>query len=198
MPKVHIIEHPSKRPLWQSGDYPEYKAIYSGAIRAEISKTWDRGGRVLQSHELPKILHLKKKGGLSDAFLSRNRIVIFSERLKDLVESFDPKLHSFFPIEIQHPGGDVVDGNWFILNLTSRKKSVIKSLSGVFQTTDGVSTQFKTSQGPAVFSPNALKGAHIWFEEDFGSERFVSDELMKAIKEHEIKFFKTRTGKINL
>ena len=77
-----------------------------------------------------------------------------------------------------------------------RKKTVLKTLSGVSTIEDGKPTQFRSHLGDAVFGGLALDGAHLWREEDFSTDMFLSETLMAAIKEGGLKVFRTRTGEI--
>ena len=197
MPKVHIFEMSHKRPTFQIGDISLFQEKMGSIEKMyELAGVFRCGNRVLGADEVPQSLILNKKGVLIDIFGTVDGLKIVSSKFRNLLQKYDPDVHQFFEVELLFPKKEKAHGDWYVMNVHAHKKTVLKHLSGVSTTEDGKPTQFRSHLGDAVFGGAALEGAHLWREEDFNSEMFLSEALMTAIKDGGLKVFRTRTGDI--
>jgi len=94
--------------------------------------TWKDGKHKLLPNKLPKKLVLRKTvKNLRDAFRSINGISLVSDSLRDVIETLDPGLHQFFPIQVEFPRGKVVEKKYNVIIVRETKKTIIPELSEV-------------------------------------------------------------------
>ena len=67
----------------------------------------------------------KRRKSMPDGFLSQSSIFVASARAKEIIESFDPGVHQFFPLDVTWRNGDPVGGEWYSFNVYARQDSVV-------------------------------------------------------------------------
>ena len=197
-PKVYIVHQKYSRPNWHpTNEDAEYEAL-DIKDRVAHGRIWSYGLRLLKAGETPKSLTIEKKNTpnqIADIFASSNHLTLVSSRMRDLMTKFDPDLHQYVPVELFYKDGNPVEKDWYILNITARKQSIILPLSDV-RVTSHASVSFRQTQNIALFSPKAIDGVHVWRENSMTNDLFISEDFYKAVKDAGMKFLPTWVGEV--
>lgn len=78
-----------------------------------------------------KVLLKKQAASLPDIFSARSGVRIISERVRQILEAFDPGVHQILPIEAFYRDGSKPDTAYFFLNVTKHLDTVIDEASSV-------------------------------------------------------------------
>ena len=166
------------------------------------------GYRKLTPEETPSQLQMSRRRIIKnypDAFLTQGGAYVVSYRMRALIEKFEPDVHQFFPVKIL----DDADGPLrFLLNVVTRQSSIVEELSSVEQggmhpSPERMSVVPVPRKGVVLgkgeidltFDKRALCGLHLWREQRYSRELFLSDEFVKALKKQKLKFFRPLMGR---
>ena len=134
-----------------------------------------------------------------DVDVTRNTMLI-SERVREVIERFEPSVHQFLPIDIflsprPFEAGDapVARSYWLVAcqsfdavsaEHTNHPRAVVTYPDG--RTTPGI-WRFK-GDAPVVFDHKAIGGRHLWIDLNFVKTEhpFLSNELGRALLELEL------------
>ena len=197
---VHIIEITHGRPYQQDGSYTEFKKRYTDINeRVRFSNLWRDGEGLSQltAEQVPKkikITGLRKTAKLPDAFRVLNGLPLVSDPLRNIIEQLDPKLHQFFPVEVALPAGREPDTGYNVFIVTTKKRTIMPELSDVSGPSRWGSYNLQSPGSNVSFSPECREGAHIWREERFRGQLFMSDELEAAMRSEELNYLKYWSG----
>ncbi len=146
---------------------------------------------------MPSNYYLRsRKKSFADAFRIGNGIIVVSERMKKLIESLDPGLHQFFPLNIFYRNGDKLPSNYFTIHITTSKTTIYMNQPAVQQRSyagiEYVSFLEPMSKtDPIIVNDGLVDGAHIWRDDFSKKTYFVSKTFLEEVKERKLIFFRT-------
>lgn len=194
---VYVVEVTLGGGYQQLGKYPEFEERVSREEHRISVDAWKHGDHQLKPEQVPKKLILfKPRKNLRDAFRSLNGISVVSDAMREVIETLDPGLHQFFPIQVEFPRGKLPEKKYNVIIISTKKKTIIPELSEVDGPRYGKFYSVVEYRKDVSFAPVCRDGAHMWREEGFRNEHFISDELAAAIKAKELKYLKHWPGKI--
>jgi hypothetical protein len=121
-----------------------------------------------------------------------------SERFKEIVESYEPGVHQFFPVELFDKAGDRVPTNYYIFNCTVCVDAVLVEHSEVRWSQRRVEPYDPFPRidhwDKEVLSAQAIAGHHVWCGGLLETDGiYVSDALFDDLKRAKIKYFKEKS-----
>ena len=157
------------------------------------------GFRALTQDEIPQTLVLKstKKSFDISTFdnawaYAESRALVVRDDFRALVEELDPGLHQFLNINVMTNEGDPIAGDWFLMNVMHRQKTIIPTEDAAYPhpTNPERMGMIVKSRRNLVVDTSKLSPANLWREEGYRLELFVSDQFPKLLKDNGIKFYK--------
>ncbi|PID35785.1 MAG: hypothetical protein CR993_08530 [Rhodobacterales bacterium] len=144
-------------------------------------------GRAIDPTYLPTRLQPKgRRYKLADLIGSTTGLLA-SEKVRDIVEEFEPGVHAFYPVTFEWSGkSGQKDKGHFIWIIQQSIKGLHPELieppyPGPNEFWDGYDL-YKNPDRKLVFSKEAIGNAHIWTDPQVGYQRFISDELTEAFR----------------
>jgi hypothetical protein len=118
---------------------------------------------------------------LPDAKFSRGMLLV-SDRLKNIIEEFEPGRHQFFPIDVLFKSGELAKKMHF-LNICTRLDSVDREL-----TTSKLDYSIWRPDlgGQLVFNLDQVGKHHLWHDRHIHNGTYASDKLHDAIRSQQI------------
>lgn len=171
---------------------PQYDFV--GAKFSELFK--DRGGRALE-HGVrfdgapPESLIARQEDTkkLCDAFYIIGFICV-SFRLRELIESFEPNKHQFFPITLEAKNGTPYTDKYFIFNPCTIMDAYLDVADSKWQELPNLMRPYRKGFEPVTLSSQEIAGQHVWMGGFMGSnDLFVSDALRKRIEKERMRYF---------
>jgi len=147
----------------------------------------------------------KEMDRVPDVDMTHNTTML-SERVRDVMERFEPGVHQFLPVDIYltpFKAGDVpvVRSYWLVVGQyfdavsaehTHQPRVVIthpdgRTEPGLWDFT-GTLTKQPKSDAPVIFDRAAIAGRHLWVDRSFvdGEHPFMSDELGSVLREMDL------------
>lgn len=157
------------------------------------------GFRKLSQDEIPQTLVLKSTSKKFDIKTFDNawayalgQAFVVRDDFRTLVEELDPGLHQFLNINVMTNEGDPIAGDWFLMNVTHRQKTIIPTEDAAYPHPTNPERMGMVLMSPQklVVDTSELSPANLWREEGYHNELFVSDQFPKLLKDNGIKFFK--------
>ncbi|MCG7495094.1 imm11 family protein [Thalassobius sp. Cn5-15] len=151
-------------------------------------------GRPIDPTHLPRRLQPKGRRYKLADMVSNKIGLIVSEKVKDIVEKFEPGVHAFYPITLEWSGKSAQkdDGHsiWIIQRSIKGLHPVLidPPYTGPNDYWDGLNI-IKHPNSTAVFSKDAIGNAHIWADPQLSYQRIISDELTEAFQEAKVTGF---------
>ncbi len=205
---VYVIDQAQSGRNSRTGQFQYWDAkIPDVSHRARITRAFQIGGEELMPWEVPE--HLKitaRTGKLPFFFTTGNHGRVIHGALADIIETFDPGQHQFFPLRVTWRNGDEIEGPWFLLNITRSEDSICEAgtayratYGGEYVEAEGRKTWVQDKSkiitrrldyylGPkktgkkVVYDPARLWGrSHFWREKRFSDAILCSDELWAAL-----------------
>jgi hypothetical protein len=157
------------------------------------------GTRRIYEEEMPRELRMVEKRELPNMFMAYGGMWIVDASAREIIENLDPGLHQFFSINVQFPDGTSPPGEWFSMNITTVRKTMIDAESAIKhsvtkdQTFTSKSGVTKTKKGHEMFlvdfdakritvGPEANEGANLWREKGHQRDLILfSDKLHDAL-----------------
>ena len=143
-------------------------------------------------HELPTSFDTGKGYESLASFITLNgRIAAVDGDLKHLIETFEPGVHKFYPIEIRMPRGQVLTNPYHILVIGQYFDSLVpeKSRDEPIKEMPNSGGLLHIKSGPKnripdlAFAQNVHGKAHLWRERRFGARlTCLSDALVAGIQ----------------
>ncbi|HEX7954968.1 MAG TPA: DUF1629 domain-containing protein [Burkholderiales bacterium] len=180
-----------KRELYE----PRDEVSYSYYVNQKFSNEAGSGEGLYQpplspikSHEPPMVFRTEKTyRALASLIMFNDSIIAVDEKLKSIIDSMEPNIHEFFPIEIAMPKRNTYPGNYFTFVVgqyfdafsseETRAGSVYEFASGILRPPSSK----KGLSGLAV-RRSVFGGAHLWRDRAFGPWlTCFSDELEAEI-----------------
>jgi hypothetical protein len=125
----YFIDMPIGAPFQIFGDLSDFEErVPYISRRSEISDHFKTGEAVLDPAEMPRFLRFeKKRETVPHIFMSDDGIVICSQLTQDILDEFDPGLHTFIPIQLLYQNRSAVPGYYYILNVHHMLDTVVDS-----------------------------------------------------------------------
>ena len=164
-------------------------------------------GCAVDPDTVPRIVRwrYKEMDRLPDVNLCAGTLLI-SERVRDVMERFEPGVHQFLPVDIYltpFEAGDVPAARsyWLVVGQhfdavsaehTHQPRTVITHPDGRTEPGlwdfSGVLTKQPKSDAPVIFDRGAIAGRHLWVDRCFvgGEHPFMSNELGSALREMDL------------
>jgi len=152
--------------------------------------------RALSEKHVPKSARYRKsypKPPSPDVFIVAYGVAV-TRRFKDLVETFEPGLHLFAPIELQFHDGRPMPGDYYFFNcnvdvdcvLTDNKAEWFED--GGDRIVSALRFIQKLTPLEISLSKPQIAGRHLWTGGPLGwNQLFVSDEFCKALRKNRIR-----------
>jgi uncharacterized protein DUF1629 len=138
-----------------------------------------RSGRKIKSEFVPtKILWESRPNRISDHFTPQGMPCV-SERMKAIIEQFEPDVHQFFPVDVIGKNGDLLaKHHLFIvcnrLDSIDRKSMPYELIGGRWNGAGPL--------GVIIFNRRQIGGAHVWIDKYVGDGLLVSNALAGELK----------------
>jgi hypothetical protein len=116
-----------------------------------------------------------KNRKLPDALYGRG-VLLVSDRIKHVVENFEPHLHQFFPTDVFYKSNKELARKMFFLNICTRLDSVDRELSTV--TMDY--SMWDPATGSFVFNLDQIASHHLWHDKHIFKGWMISNALHDA------------------
>ncbi|NKW91908.1 hypothetical protein HGD87_05135 [Rhodobacteraceae bacterium R_SAG9] len=113
-----------------------------------------------------------------------NGLALVSQKAKDAIESFEPTVHQFFPVEVTIGKRDEEYGVYFILFLGNRIETLERKLSGPYNKI-GICSTLVYGEGELTLDSKQIDGHHLWVDPFVAQGMnffFISDEIMIHFK----------------
>lgn len=119
-------------------------------------------------------------------------IPIFSQfgmtaELKDFIESWEPRVHEFYPIKIAvRDTGEEMPASYYVMNICNRLSSVVLDHPAV--TVQRIMHRGKERifwaplTDDYVFHRDVIRGKHIWRDDGAVASKYMSDEFLTAFE----------------
>jgi hypothetical protein len=157
-----------------------------------VDTTWEKGtvgggfelgdlnlGRPIKPDNVPTkfIWGGPKNRKLPDALWGRG-ILLVSDRLKSLVERFEPSTHQFFPVDVVFKSDKQLAAKMHFLNVCARLDSVDRRLT----TSEFDYNMWRPDKGGVlVFNLGQIGNHHLWHDKHIFKGWMISDALHDAM-----------------
>lgn len=203
---TYIVERPTVAPHFQLGILVGWEELVPDIKRrADISTLFHSGRFALPSSpyqdlpeaEVPRVLLLDgRPKRIPDIFTSENGVVVVQQPLKEVVESLDPGVHQFLPIDVQRRyKGPGPEHPCFVMHVRPVQDSIVDAESSVrpfymYEETHEAMEFLHLTDARFVVRKLALSGVNLWREKRFPGSMLMSDALHDALKAAGLKFHK--------
>jgi hypothetical protein len=161
--KIEYVEGPKE---WGSvgGGFPPGKLNLGRPIKPDnVPIKFEWGGP--KNRKLPDALY-------------GSGVVFASDRLKELIERFEPGVHQFFPIDIIYKSNKELAAKMFFLNICARLDSVDRELT-TCPFPDEIMWR-PDKGGTLVFNMDQIGNHHLWHDKHIMHGWMISDQLHDA------------------
>lgn len=199
-----------------AGGFFEAKKPHPDWLRYnKVSIVLGEGSRSLAEEEMPQQFRIEEKRELPDMFMASSGKWVVSDAARQLIEELDPGLHQFFSINVQFRDGSSPPGEWFAMNITTVRKTMIDAESAIKhlppaklpkKLPDGTITTY-WSKGTSLIDfnakritvgPDADDGANLWREKGHQRDLILfSDKLHDALQEAGLTTAKTFRARVS-
>jgi hypothetical protein len=184
----------------------EERARYQNShlsYRYDISQRFKKDLGPLLPHEVPVEFETERSySSLASLIATENQLVAVDESLKGIIETFDPGVHQFWPIQIKMPKGKDYPTQYYGLRIGRFLESYIP-VEGTFSPHHGGGEIYfangydKAAHEKLQFSAAAIGQSHLWRESRLVNPNiFISDSLRAAIMDAELRIFKQYQVKV--
>lgn len=145
--------------------HPAVGEVYKSAQLTSAHKT------------LPNIFHLSSE-------------IAVDEIVKAMIERFEPNTHQFFPVRLLKKNGEQFEARYFLINICQRISAVDALKSGYKFVDDGRGGKAAlkpAGPNPRIVRKASIHGMHLWREDIFPREMYMSDGLVSELKDLRIK-----------
>lgn len=206
---TYYVKRKAAYPDFLIGDWVDFEQkVPDLSVRSDVGRAMATGYRQLTAEETPSQLQMSRRRIIKsypDVFVTTNGAYVVSDRMRALIEDFDPGLHQFFSVNIL----DDPDGPpRFLMNIYARQTSLIEELSSVEQggmhpSPERMSIVPVPRKGITLgkgeidltFDRKARGGLNLWRENRYSRDLFLSDEFVDALKKQKLKFFEPLKGR---
>jgi hypothetical protein len=168
------------------GDIRKIEYLDRTYSRGTVAGGFDAGdlnlGRLIKSENVPTkfLWGGPKNRKLPDALLGPMHILLVSDRIKNIIERFEPGLHQFFPADVFYKSNNELAQKMYYLNICTLLESVDKELtsspfSGIMWRPD--------KGGELVFNLDQIGQHHLWHDKHIMHGWMMSNALHDALVE---------------
>ena len=131
---------------------------------------------------LPFIAYMERKSGYSSPapVQGPNRMFVASLDVKNIIESFEPSLHDFVPMELRYGTPEEYEPyQYFVVrvNQSFDAVDVEKSDVTIIVQPNGNRVWSKKPRVPLVLKPALIEGKHLWMYNHLFCSEALHDEL---------------------
>ena len=178
-----------------NGYYVEVEALDGDIRKIEVADATPDGGlpflphiqppcsmgRPVKPDHVPTRMRWGDRHGKPVPDFDNGLILNVSQRAKDFIESFEPGVHQFLPVEYVDRQGAFLESRYFLivcnrLDTVDRRHSRLNLVRGVMWSPDGVPNP------KLVFNRAQCAGAHLWKDKHLAQGEFISAEFADAYK----------------
>lgn len=154
---------------------PDWPGVGGGFAMGELNL-----GRPIKPDYVPTKLEWggAKNRKLPDAIHGRSMLLV-SDRIKDIIERYEPRTHQFFPIDVFYKSNKELAAKMFFLNICTRLDSVDRELA-TCKLQHGLMWRPDLS-GELVFNMDQIGNHHLWHDKHISDGTYASEELYQAM-----------------
>lgn len=151
---------------------------------------WGLGRRAIKERVPTSALQTDRKK-LVDVFPLGGCFAV-SAKFRQIIETFEPGIHEFHPVDLIQKGGASYDLEYFIINVCQRFDSILLSNSkvdwGYVRAESLLGMPYVSSiEGLRCVSKSMISGNHLWLNDFiFPGKPMISNELRNALMENRI------------
>ena len=182
------------------GDIRKIEYVDRTYSMGSVAGGFDNGdlnlGRAIKSDHVPTKLLWDGPASrkLPDAMFGRGMVKV-SDRIKTIIEQFEPGLHQFFPVDVYFKSTNELARKMFYLNICTRLDSVDRELT----TCPMGSVMWRPDQGgELVFNLDQIGNHHLWHDKHILHGWMMSDALQAALVNNNITGFVFHKDKTNV
>jgi hypothetical protein len=185
------------KPEW--GYYPKVEALEGDVAKATAIITPDdgvgTGGFPKDPTNLPKRVKWMDPNGNPVPDFDQTPMLNVSERVKQLVETFEPSVHQFVPVEYIDKNERFLENRyWFVvcnrIDSLDRERTTMLFVPGQgwmsplvakklgMDIPDNINPDLPAN---LVFNLGQIGDTHLWHDKFLGTGAFLSDEMAKAL-----------------
>lgn len=141
-------------------------------------------GRAIKPDHLPtKVFYKGKRYGIPEV-ISGCKMFLVNDRFKDIVESIEPDVHQYFPVDVVWEDGTLAQ-KMYLFNICNRLDAVSREASTA-ELRKG--RMWEPSTGKMVFSTTRVGDHHIWIDRHIvaPSMFYCSDKMHQALRDADI------------
>jgi hypothetical protein len=137
-----------------------------------------RGYAIRGDHLLTRVQKNGPKRSIPD--FEHVRLHFVSDKLKDIIESFEPNIHQFFPVDVFWEDGEFASRKYFFnvctrIDSVDRERTTMQMVGHLWRPVEGGDNRL-------VFSTKAIGNAKIWCDKHFDASLIIADQVATAIK----------------
>lgn len=168
MPSFELLDPPKPEPFYFGISTNRYIDASRMPTKVRLKSAW--------SKPIPDLFPLPGLNGVN-------------QRFRDLVETFEPGLHQFFPLKLFGRDGSPLDGTYYIFNCAVGIDAIIHTTAEPKWATNmaGMPILFTGQEKKFELSRQAIGDRHLWCGKTVAIwELFASDVFYEAIKRNKI------------
>ena len=150
-----------------------------------------RCGRPIDTTYLPTRMRTSTTGDIPD-MIGDSLGLLVSDKVRQIVEGFEPGVHGFHPITFEPRGKPPRQTHFLWIVHKSIKalnpEGLVPPYPGPEEWWDGLDTDLHPD-GTALFSKTAIGESHVWSDPQLMYRQFLSDALTKALLDAEVAGF---------
>ena len=158
----------------------------------------------ISPEDMPKAAAIFSRHKKIHDFFNVETEIAVSRRFKDIIETFEPGVHQFFPIRLLRKNGEPFEGEYFLLNIRVAIVALDLARSELNWTEDEEDRIPHISySGRIVLDKGPIEGHHLWRHKTMRrlggrvigtprTEIFISEELFREAEQHKIKKYWAR------
>ncbi len=162
-----------------------------------LSGSWGLG-RPLRTDHMPTRIEWRDHAKLPDVERVSGALVI-CDRLKEIVEQFEPGMHQFLPIEYVDKNGNLIGQRWFFVpcvrldSLDRQHTTMVLTKKHSWRAADELVSAGRSDEIPPgfdvavkpkmVFSLNKIGSYHVWCDKFLYSNLYISDALAAMLND---------------
>jgi len=192
----YVFDPSAEAPMHIVGDLVGWEEkLTSGREPYDLNKAFSNGSLWLDEKVMPDRLVIdKRRKWKPDGFRSQDSILVASSQAREIIESFDPGVHQFFPLEVTWRNGEPIGGEWFSFNAYARQDSIVIEQSTLRQCGGPAKKNFPaipiTYRKKDVALIEARLGSlNLWRELNVDHSLLNSDALHDAFRAEGLRFF---------
>lgn len=140
-------------------------------------------GRAIDPTHLPTMLRPNLRRRKLPDLVSDGMATLCSDKIRDIVESFEPGVHAFYPVAFAWKTGEPDESHFYWIVQNTIKALHPDHIDPPYPGPDAYwegHAAYKYPDRRVVFSKSAIGNAHIWADPQLRYDRFMSNTLAEA------------------